>query len=272
MIQSSQIPLKRPRRDFGKPRGFTLPELIAAVSIVLVVILVVIPGIQSVRQAAWKAVSIHSLRSLSIMGGAYRAENNQEFWKYRQVTPDGVLWWFGLEPRSSIGRPEGERFLDLEKGPLGPYAIAAGGWKSDPAFLAAGRRLKQKFRNGIYGYGYNTHLGGGPTGGGAVLRSTSFNRPSEIIVFATAGQVNTFQAPASSRNPMLEDIQLVNSFETTFHFRHGGKALAVMMDGSMREFEMAPGTKDLRLPSANVGRITPRGSTRHFLEELDPSE
>ncbi len=247
--------------------AFTLPELLAVISILAMLVLLSISGIQALREAAWKGVAIHSLRSLAVMGAGWLAENNQEFWRYREVTPDGVLWWFGLEPRASIGKPEGERFLDLEKGPLGPYAIAAGGWRSDPAFLAAGKRLKQKFRNGIYGYGYNTHLGGGPMGGEPVLRSTTFSRPQDIVLFATAAQVNTFQSPASRRNPMLEDIQLVNSFETTIHFRYGGKALAAMMDGSVRSFEMSPGTRDQRLPSANVGRMTPRGSTRYFLEQ-----
>ena len=58
-------------------------------------------------------------------------------------------------------------------------------------------------------------------------RLSSFSRPSHIVMFATCAAVNTFQAPATIGYPMLEEFYLIDSAETTVHFRYGGKALAI---------------------------------------------
>jgi hypothetical protein len=152
---------------------------------------------------------------------------------------------------------EGQRTCDYSKGPLGPYVMASGGIKTDPALLQFSPRLKPKYQDGNYGYGYNTVLAADSTG--KARSALQVERPSQMVVFATCAQVNNFQAPATAQNPMVEEFYMISDTQTTAHFRHGRCALAAFLDGSVRDLsmdrDMQPGSQDMRLPSANIGRI-----------------
>lgn len=247
--------------------AFTLAELLVVVVIISILASIALPVYQRARLSAWRAVSAHTLSQLGVGGAAYRADNDGQFWPYKHLEADGVTWWFGFESFASTRSAEGQRVLDLSRGPLGPYVIASGGVKSDPAFMAYSSRFKPKYANGTYGYGYNTLLGGGALGAGTLARATQFDHPGDIAVFATCAQVNTFQAPATAKNPMIEEFFLFDNTQTTVHFRFGKRALACMMDGGVRELPMDPSTKDQRMPSANIGRFAPVGSKLYLAEQ-----
>jgi len=246
--------------------AFTLAELLVVIVIIAILTSIALPVFQRARLSAWKAVSAHTLRQLGVGGAAYRADNDGQFWPYKHLEPDGVTWWFGFESAASTASAEGQRTLDLMRGPLGPYVIASGGVKSDPAFMAYAGRFKPKYANGTYGYGYNTLLGGGSLGLGTLARATKYEHQDNIVVFATCAQVNAFQAPASANNPMIEEFFLIDSTQVTVHFRYGKKALACMMDGAVRELPMDPTSRDQRLPSANIGRFAPVGNKLYLAE------
>ncbi len=250
--------------------AFTLTELLVVISIIAVLCVLLMPVVTQVRTSLWRGVCAHSLQQLAVAGAVYRGEHDGSFWKYRADTKEGTEWWFGYETAASRSAGEGQRTLDLGRGPLGPYVIAAGGVKPDPAFLHFSPRHKPKFANGNFGYGYNSLLGGGFMGRGKLARAQNFSHPGEVVVFATCAQVNTFQAPASDGNPMIEEFYLLDDKETTIHFRFGGKALAAMMDGSVRELTMDPTTLDRRMPDAQIGRFAPVGSRFRLEEPPEP--
>jgi prepilin-type N-terminal cleavage/methylation domain-containing protein len=250
-------------------RGFTLIELLLVVGLLGVLTAMLVPVATKARHASWRAVSAHSLRQLGSCGINYLSDHDGEFWKYKETSHEGTTWWFGFESSISPNFGEGDRILDLTRGPLGPYAIATSGVKSDPAFMEFSSRHKPKFRNGNYGYGYNAHLGGGAMGRLVRPRLVSFHRPGEVVMFATCAQVNTFQPPADPKNPMIEEFYLLDSNNTTVHFRYNGKALAVMLDGSLRELPMHPGTLDNRMPSAQIGRFAPIGNATYMVDPAD---
>ena len=256
--------MKRPQR------AFSLIELLAVASVIIVLLGLALPAMSSARSASWKAVSTHTLKNAITAGHAYLAENDGVFWPYKRVVAEGTRWWFGYEPAASRTLPDGERWLEHENSDLGPYVIAAGGWSTDPAFLAVGSRHKPKFKNGNFGFAYNTLLGRGWQGVGTAIRSSTVVRPGELLVFVTSAQVNTFQPPASAKKPMLEEFYGIDDGMNSrvAHFRHGGKALAAFFDGSVRELEMRPGTRDNKMPSANVGCLPngPRGSYLRITE------
>lgn len=241
-------------------KGFTLIELLVVITITAILIGLLLPVVARVKVASAEAISARSLSQLIVAGRLYLNDHDNTFWAYVQPVSGGKQWWFGFETSASLGMPEGKRTCDYAQGPLGPYSTTSGDVKTDPALLQYSPRLKPKYQNGNYGYGYNTMLADGPNGPRNVLQVA---RPGEMIVFATCAQVNTFEAPASPSNPMIEEFYLINSSanEPTVHFRHGGNAMAAFLDGSVRYLsmtnDMMPGSQDMRIPSANIGCLNP---------------
>ena len=69
---------------------------------------------------------------------------------------------------------------------------------------------------------------------------------------------NTFQAPASPSNPLLEEFYYVdtNTSQPNGHFRHQGiTANVVFCDGHVARENPVAGSLDQRLPAANVARL-----------------
>jgi len=225
---------------------------LVVVAIIGILTALMVPAVTASRVAVSRAISAHSLSQLIVGGQMYLNDHNNDFWKYQEFTATGTQWWFGFETWQSQGMPEGQRTCDYSKGPLGPYMIASGGVKTDPAFLQY-PHLKPKYQDGNYGYGYNSDLVG--------RNAMKVANLSQIVVFATCAQVNTFEDPASPSNPMIEEFYMVNETQTTVHFRHGGSALAAFLDGSVRSLtmtsDMLPGSQDMKFPSAKIGRLPP---------------
>jgi prepilin-type N-terminal cleavage/methylation domain-containing protein len=238
--------------------GFTLIELLAAVVILGVLLTLCAPAATAVRRQTTLAVSSSALRQLSVAAQNYLAESQGQFFKARENLSDGVQWWFGFESYSGP-KAEGKRLLDKSRGPLGPYIVDSAGRVPDFAFTSMGASFKPKFANGYFGFGVNTELTGGPLGqdAGKLRRISQLERPGRIALFATCAQINSFQAPASAKKPMLEEFYFFNTTDcrNTVHFRHGQKALVAFTDGSIQEVPGDSARWDRRLPGAAVGPL-----------------
>lgn len=248
--------------------GFTLVETVVSVAIVLTLGTVVGGAGWKAYESASLAVSASNIRQLSAGAAAYLGDNNQTYWKYREVVPkEGVRWWFGFEPQSSLNAGEGNRVLHAERGPLGPYVPA--GLRPDPSFSFTGKAFKPKFRSGYIGIGYNVLLADvgedsrrGWAGSGEPMRWGGLVDPSQTVVFATCAQVNTFQPPASSKKPMVEEFYGFDEKEVTIHGRHRGLAMVAFASGNVGFVELDQTTLDPRAPSASIGRFAPRGEMK----------
>lgn len=229
--------------------AFTLVELLVVLGIVVVLAVLLVPAARSVYASSTDATSAHVIAQLNAAAQSYLAENGMIFWPYRVNTNGGTQWWFGLEPSASLSAPEGKRWLDLNQGPLGPYIAASGGMAVDPSFSRSGNTFKPKYGSTHFAYGYNLLLQG--------KSQLALSSPGKIPVFATCAQVNTFQAPATAKKPMVEEFYYFNATERTVHFRVGGQAMVGYADGSAGCLPMMPGTLDSRMPGANIGRLAP---------------
>ncbi|MCE9588611.1 MAG: type II secretion system GspH family protein [Verrucomicrobia bacterium] len=230
-------------------RAFTLTELLVGLTVILFLAALLIPAAQSVFASSTGATSAHCISQLNAAAQSYLAENNMTFWPYRVSTNGGTQWWFGFESTASMSAPEGKRWLDLNQGPLGPYIAASGGMSKDPSFARAGNTYKPKYGSTHFAYGYNLLL--------QRKNQLALVRSGKTPVFATCAQVNTFQAPASARKPMVEEFYYFNTTERTVHFRVGGQAMVGYADGSAGYLPMMAGTLDSRMPGANIGRLDP---------------
>lgn len=226
---------------------------------------VAVPAVWGAYKTSSLAVSANNIRQLAAGAAAYLGDNNYRFWPYRRTSQvngaKGAVWWFGFESSKSMTKPEGERTIDMESGPLGPYlprSIAP-----DPSFRFAGKPFKPKYSHGYIGIGYNVVLAGANgwmPSGGPPLRYWDLKNPEKTVVFATAAQINSFQKPASAKNPMIEEFYGFDDDQKkipSVHFRHNGHAMVAYANGSAGLVPMEPSTIDARAPEANVGRLAP---------------
>ena len=242
--------------------AFTVVELLVAMSLVLILGAAAVPAVWGAYKTSSLAVSASNIRQLAAGGAAYLGDHNYRFWPYREHREidgvKGVVWWFGFEPGKSLGRPEGERIIEMDEGPLGPYVPR--NMMPDPSFGFTGKPFKPKYKHGYIGIGYNVLLSG-PSGWAPStsppLRYWDLRHPEKTVVFATAAQINSFQKPASPKNPMIEefygfddDIKKIPSV----HFRHGGRAMVAYATGSAGFIALDPALQDRRAPEAQVGR------------------
>jgi len=245
-------------RCFG---GFSLLEVLIAVAIVAILASVAGVGYGRMKERAYMATSSQTLRQLGGAAQAYSVDHYGRLFPYRQRHPEGgVVWWFGYEDGSS-GGGEGQRGVDRSTGPLGPYIDRQGEVQQCPGMVLYERQRKEKFSGASFGYGYNIHLGGGWMGTRELANlETMPHRSANVAIFATSAQVNTFQAPASPSNPMIEEFYGFDRYQKTIHFRFNGQALLYMASGEVKVVRPAPGTMDDRIKSADVGRFSPVGS------------
>jgi len=247
-------------------QGFTLIELLASLTILIILGFIVTSAGWQLYASSSLAISANNIRQLAAGGMNYLADNNNLYWNYVKYAQENAttdkIWWFGFETAASQRRAEGKRDFDPTQGPLGNYVPKS--FRPDPSFALGGNAFKPKYRNGYIGIGYNALLGGGMVCNTTPPETTNqlqVTNLANIVVFFTSAQVNTFNPPASSQRPMLEEFYGIDENEVTVHFRHNGKAMVSFASGNAGFISIDESTRDQRSPRSNVGRFAPVGNT-----------
>jgi len=253
--QQQPPPTGQPRRQDGPflaplphltasaRRGFTLVELLVTTTIIAIVAALLLPTLSSARRYAHKAKCLSNLHQIGLAAVLYWDDHNGDSFRYRGIlTNGGQVYWFGWMQNGS----EGNRAFDATQGALYPY-LQGRGVEICPALRYWDSRFKLKATGAAYGYGYNIYL--------SDKNVNRIRRTTDTVVFSDAAQINTFQAPASPSNPMLEEFYYVNATEATTHFRHRRKANVWFVDGHAGSENPTPGSIDMRLPAQSVGRL-----------------
>lgn len=220
------------------------------VAIIGVLAALLAPALARAKSAARRTACANNLRQLALASQMYWDDNEGRLFPYRfDSDPLGARYWFGWLARGD----EGTRGFEPERGALHPY-LKGRGVARCPELDYSSRFFKLKAVGAAFGYGYNLHLS--PPLAPAGFRITQVKSQSTVVLFADAAQVNTFQAPASPENPMLEEFYYVNATEPTTHFRHQARTSAVFLDGHVELLPPVAGSLDNRLPGENVGRVS----------------
>jgi len=246
----------QPLRGLGRAEStlacaFTLIELLVVIAIIAVLAALLFPVLVRGKISAQRVKCVSNLRQLGLATHLYWDENNGNCFRYGgSLTNGGQLYWFGwIGPGA-----EGQRPFDATQGALYPY-LRGRGVEVCPAFDYFLSQFKAKANGATYGYGYNLFLS--TTIPKPPVNVNRILRPSETALLADAAQINTWQAPASPDNPMLEEWYYVDDStnQPNGHFRHAQKAEAVFCDGHAAPEKFVPSSIDTRLPSQWVGRL-----------------
>jgi prepilin-type processing-associated H-X9-DG protein/prepilin-type N-terminal cleavage/methylation domain-containing protein len=238
-----------------RPRGgFTLVELLLVVAIIGVLTGLLVPAVLGALQAAQQTSCASNLRQIGYAVQLYLKDNGGTFFPLVTPRADGKEWYFGFESNESVSKGEGNRTLDRTRSRLYPYLHAPESVETCPAVPFSGP-YKPKYKGQGWTYGINYNLASHRSSANTVsIRPPDVSR---TIVFADAAQVNTFQAPASPRNPMIEDMYFIQPQSPHVQFRHGRAANVLFADWHVAAVGPAEGGLDARLPKARIGSFDP---------------
>jgi prepilin-type processing-associated H-X9-DG protein/prepilin-type N-terminal cleavage/methylation domain-containing protein len=248
----SPRPIRHPsfviRHSFA---AFTLIELLLVIAIIGILAALLMPALSRGKASAQRIKCVSNLRQLSLATHMYWDDNAGNCFRYWMGTTNGgQLYWFGWISQGA----EGQRDFDPTPGVLFPY-LRGRGVELCPAFNYSLSQFKSKATGATYGYGYNWYLFS--QAGKPLMNISKVTRQSGTALFADAAQINTWQAPASPDNPMIEEWYYVDDSDDppNGHFRHNRKANVVFCDGHVAPERFVPGSIDPLLPSQFVGRL-----------------
>ncbi len=239
---------QNPPSKKSRPRAFTLIELLVSIAVIAVLAALILPALTLGQMSAKSAKCGSNLRQFVVAAQMYWDDNGGETFPYvGPTTAAGTYYWFGL---IGVGAEE-TRAFDPTTGPLYPYLGA--GVDFCPAFNYSSAQFKLKAGRPTCDYGYNRYISTPP------LNMSDLAAPANLAVLADSAQVNTFEAPASIKNPMFEEWYYIDNEgdQPNGQFRHQQRANAVFADGHLGVEQMVPGTLDGRLPGLLIGWLRP---------------